>query len=135
MDERARELMQAQLRKLSYRNGEGIVEQIKRKMDASIRVLLIGFGGTGLDALECTMHELQQAVTPEQYKNQISVLAVDTSKNALTSSADDFESANPVAAGVPKDRFNRNTEWLLLPYEQAQQWKELPSLVPNEMNK
>lgn len=135
MDERARELMQAQLRKLSYRNGEGIVEQIKRKMDASIRVLLIGFGGTGLDALECTMHELQQAVTPEQYKNQISVLAVDTSKNALTSSADDFESANPVVAGVPKDRFNRNTEWLLLPYEQAQQWKELPSLVPNEMNK
>ena len=131
MDDFMRSKLEDELKCLSYRDGEGVVKQVKRKMDPNLRVLMVGFGGTGLDALERTVAELKMALPEDVYSKQVRILAVDTTDDSLKTSGDAQQDSN--ALRRKPDRFDRAKDWYMLPYTDAAAWKKNQSLIPVDM--
>lgn len=110
------------LKALSYSDGEGILSCQKRAMVENCGCLLIGFGGTGLDAMENANNLLKRSLDEEEYSRNVAILAVDSASDAFKKTVVDSDGNLQEV-----DRFEPTHEKCFLPFDQANYLMEHPT--------
>lgn len=77
-----KQIINANLRALDYQDGSGVFPRPTREADPNSRFLIIGYGGTGCDALYKVKEQLKKELSPEDFKDRVRILAIDTDRNA-----------------------------------------------------
>ena len=113
MDRRDSESIQANMRTPDDLEGEGLSPQNAREVLPGTRFLIVSYGGAGGDALYALKKQLEREFRPEELREKVRILAVDSDETARFGMTEQTDGATGQRYPVRTERFGpREFFWL-----------------------